>query len=212
MTDTGRGTQLYFYLPEPVGITKCYSVDAAMYGNRGYQNSSRPLGSTIILVLMPSTFGFYTSQKLNSLGKSEAAFVLGCISPFINGIGTLQSHPHHDWCRGFWPVPRVHWVCAQHPPTQYASGSSPLLSAQHVCGPGRARVCAGSTGVHINHSAGHWHRHTVPLSSHHAGLPFLGQKGECFSTLMAVFSSKRTDICGVFNSSWSPRSFVFFMS
>lgn len=31
-------------------------------------------------------------------------------------------------------------------------------------------VLPGSTGVNINHPAGWWHRHTVPLSGHHTGL------------------------------------------
>lgn len=101
----------------------------------------------------------------------------------------------------FWPMQGIHWGCAQHPPTQYASGSSLWLSAQHVWGWGGASACAAWK------HRGEYQSPCWPVAQTHCPFiqspqrPFLHQKGEHFSTSMAVFISRRTDICEVFNSS-----------
>lgn len=131
-----------------------------------------------------------------------SSFCWDCMSPLMSEIGTHQSHPHYDlgqcWTR---------WGCAQHPPTQYASGSSPLLPAQHVCGRGGAWVCAGWR----HRGAYQSHRHTVPLSSHQAGLSWARKEVALPHRQTALFISRGTDIRELFNSPWSPSSLVFYI-
>lgn len=116
-------------------------------------------------------------------------------------------HPHHDQHTGFGQFRGFTGdVPSTLPLSMHLEALFCFQLSRSVGEEGPESVLPGSTGVHINHPAGGWHRHTVPLCSHHTG-PSCTRR-ENTTTTMALFISRRTDICEAFNSSLFPRSFI----